>query len=94
MSKGKGQPAMEHNWFPLEFQLPDEKDAFRTAQKCYQSKIQYLANAICSKDVVSATIYIMSKIPFCSCKFDMGISYTPIFRSESVVYKITNSRFQ
>ena len=26
MSKGKGQQAMEHNWSPLEFQLPDGKD--------------------------------------------------------------------
>ena len=40
MSKGKGQQAMEHNWSPLEFQLPDGKDALQTAQKCYQSKIQ------------------------------------------------------
>ena len=32
MSKGKGQQAMEHNWSPLEFQLPDEKDALQTAQ--------------------------------------------------------------
>ena len=24
---------MEHNWFPLEFQLPDGKDALQTAQK-------------------------------------------------------------
>ena len=36
MSKGKGQQAMEHNWFPLEFQLPDGKDTLQTAQKCYQ----------------------------------------------------------
>ena len=33
----------------------------------------------------------MSEIPFCSCNFDMGISYTPIFLSESIVYKITIS---
>ena len=26
-----------------------------------------------------------------SCNFDMGISYTPIFLSESTVYKITDS---
>ena len=30
MSKGKGQQAMEHNWSPLEFQLPDGKDALQT----------------------------------------------------------------
>ena len=40
MSKGKGQQVMEHSWFPLEFQLPDEKDALQTAQKCYQLKSQ------------------------------------------------------
>ena len=27
----------------------------------------------------------MSEIPFCSCNFDMGISYTLIFLSESIV---------
>ena len=42
MSKGKGQQAMEHNWSPLEFQLPDGKDALQTAQKCYQSTERYL----------------------------------------------------
>ena len=26
----------------------------------------------------------MSEIPFCSCNFDMGISYTPVFLSESI----------
>ena len=31
---------MEHNWFPLEFQLPDGNDTLQTAQKCYQLKIQ------------------------------------------------------
>ena len=50
-----------------------------------------LTNVICSIHVVSATIYIMSEIPFFSCNFDIG---TPIFLSESFVYKITNSRFQ
>ena len=25
---------MEHNWFSLEFQLPDGKDTLQTAQKC------------------------------------------------------------
>ena len=40
MSKGKGQQAMEHNWSPLEFQLPDEKDALQTAQKCYQGRLK------------------------------------------------------
>ena len=29
MSKGKGQQVMEHNLFPLEFQLPDGKDALQ-----------------------------------------------------------------
>ena len=29
MSKGKCQQAMEHNWSPLEFQLPDGKDALQ-----------------------------------------------------------------
>ena len=75
MSKGKGQQVMEHNWFPLEFQSSDGKDALQTAQK-------------------AAAIYIMSEIPFCPCHFDMGISYTPIFFSESTMYKITGSRFQ
>ena len=27
---------MEHNLFPLEFQLPDGIDALQTAQKCYK----------------------------------------------------------
>ena len=40
MSKGKGQQVMGYNWFPLEFQLPDGKDALQTTQKCYQLKIQ------------------------------------------------------
>ena len=40
MSKGKGQQVTEHNWFPLEFQLPNGKDTLQTAQKCYQLKIQ------------------------------------------------------
>ena len=31
MSEGKGQQVMEHNSFPLEFQLPDGKDIFQTA---------------------------------------------------------------
>ena len=35
---------MEHHWFPLEFQLPDGKDALQTAQKCYQSKKEYDEN--------------------------------------------------
>ena len=43
---------------------------------------------------VYTAIYIMSEIPFCSCNFDMGISYTSIFLSESIMYKITDSRFQ
>ena len=32
MSKGKGQQVMEHNFFPLKFQLPDRKDTLQTAQ--------------------------------------------------------------
>ena len=38
MSEGKGQQAMEDNWSPLEFQLPDGKDALQTAQKCYHDR--------------------------------------------------------
>ena len=34
---------MEHDWFRLEFQLPDGKDALQTTQKCYQLKIQMLS---------------------------------------------------
>ena len=85
---------MEHNLFTLEFQLPDGKDALQTVQKCYRLKFNHFADVICSIHIVSAVIYIMSEIPFCSCNFDMGISYTPIFLSESIVYKITDSRFQ
>ena len=86
---------MEHNLFPLEFQLPDGKDALQTAEKCYLFKMfNHFADVFCSIHVVSTAIYIMSEIPFCSCNFDMGISYTPIFLSESIVYKITDSRFQ
>ena len=94
MSKGKGQQVMEHILFPLEFQSPDGKDALQTAQKWFQLKFNHLANVISSIHVVTAAIYIMSEIPFCSCNFDMGIPYTPIFLSESVVHKVTNSRFQ
>ena len=79
---------MEHNLFPLEFQLSVGKDALQTAQKCYRLKFNHFADVICSIHVVSATIYIMSEIPFWSCNFDMGISYTPICLSESIVYKI------
>ena len=40
---------MEHNLFPLEFQLPDGKDTLQTAQKCYQLKIQSFCRCyICS----------------------------------------------
>ena len=80
---------MEHNSFPLEFQLPNGRDALQTAQKCCQ--LNYFGNVIWSIHVVSATIYIVIEIPFCSCNFDMGISYTLIFFSESIVYSITNS---
>ena len=31
MSKGKCQQEMEHNWFPLEFQLPDSSSSLRTS---------------------------------------------------------------
>ena len=71
---------MEHNSFSLDIQLPVGKDT-----KCYQSKFNHFANVICSIHVVSAPIYIISEIPFWSDNFDMGISYTPIFLSESVV---------
>ena len=30
---------MEHNLFPLEFQLPDGKNALQTAQKCYRLRL-------------------------------------------------------
>ena len=43
---------------------------------------------------VSTAIYIMSETPFCFCNFEMGISYTSIFLSESITYKITDYRFQ
>ena len=32
MSNKKGQQIMEHNLFPLEFQLPEEKEDLQTAQ--------------------------------------------------------------
>ena len=54
MRRGKGEQVMEHSSFPLEFQSPDGKTILRTAQRYYQ-----LFN-----NVVSATIYIMSEIPF------------------------------
>ena len=47
MSKGKGQQVMEHNWFPLEFQLHDGKDALQTAQKYYLKKLIMLPTACC-----------------------------------------------
>ena len=37
-SKERGQLAKGHNSFPLESQLPDEKDIPQTSQRCYQSK--------------------------------------------------------
>ena len=70
---------MKHNSLPLEFQLPDGKDALQDAQKFCQLKFSHFANVICGIHVLSAAIYVMSEIPFCSCDFDMGISYTPIF---------------
>ena len=85
MSKGKGQQVMEHSSFPPEFQLRDRKDTLQTAQKCCQLKLNHFVNVICSIPIVSAVIYIMSETPFCSCNFDMGISYTPIFLSERFV---------
>ena len=33
---------MEHNWFPLEFQLPDGKDALQTAQTAHVFDYLYL----------------------------------------------------
>ena len=54
MSKGKGQQVMEHNWFPLECQLPDGKGALQTEQKC--SQLQML----------SAMMYNMSML---HCRF-------------------------
>ena len=44
MGKGKGQQVMEHNLFPLEFQLSDKKETLQIGQKCYQSKIQSFCN--------------------------------------------------
>ena len=76
---------MEHNSFPLDFKLPDRKDTLQTAQNVIDQKFNHFANAICSIHVVSAPIYIVSEIPFCSYNFDMGISYTPISLSESAV---------
>ena len=76
---------MEHNSFPLEFQLSDGKDTLQTAQNVINKKFNGFVNVICSIHVVSVPIYIMSEIPFCSYNFDMGISYTLIFLSESVV---------
>ena len=69
MSKGKGQQVMEHNSFPLEFQLPDgkDKDILQTAQRCYlfialiQSSV-ILHNIIYSIHVVPTIIYIMIEI--------------------------------
>ena len=79
MSKGNVQEVMDHNSLPLEFYLPDGKDAQQTAQKCYQLKINHLANVIYSIHVVYSAIYIMNEIPFCFCNFDIGKSHTPIF---------------
>ena len=62
MSKGKGQRVMEHNSFPLEFQVPEEKDTVQTAQKCYQLKIQSFCR--CCLYVITAATYIMREIPF------------------------------
>ena len=84
---------MEHNWFPLKFRSSEGKDALQTAQKCCQ-KFNHFANVICSIHSISAVIYIMSEISFCSCNFDMGIPYTSIFFSESIMYKIIDCRFQ
>ena len=60
MSKGKCQQVMEHNWFPLEFQLPDRKDALQTAQKCYQLKIQSFCKLMLS------AVYMLLPPPFIS----------------------------
>ena len=58
MSKGKGQQVMEHSSFPLEFQLPDEKDIRQTAQRCYQLKIQSFSKY--------SAAYMLSPPPFIS----------------------------
>ena len=56
--------------------------------------LQMLSAVYIHIHAVSASIYIMSEIPYFSCNFDMGISYIPIFLSESIMYKITDFRFQ
>ena len=58
-------------------------------------KFQYFANTVCSIHALklSATIYAMSEVHFCSCNLDMGISQTPVFLPESVLYNITDFRF-
>ena len=52
---------MEHNSFPLEFQIPDGKDTLQTAQNVINQKFNHSADVvICSIHVVSAPIYVMS----------------------------------
>ena len=71
-----------------------EKLKFRGFTKAFKNFVKYIIAFIFAKiNVVSAAIYIMSEMPFSSCNFDMRISHTRIFLSESVVYKITNYRF-
>ena len=57
MSKGKGQEVMEHNWFPLEFQLPDGKDVLQTAQKMLSIKNSIILQML-------SAVYMLSPPPF------------------------------
>ena len=94
MSNGKGQQVMEYNWVPLEFQSSDRKDALQTAQKRCQLKIQSFCKCYLQYTCrLRRRLYHEWNTLF-SCNFDMGISYTPIFLSECIMFKITDSRFQ
>ena len=85
---------MEHDLFPLEFQLPDGKGTLQTAQKCCQLK-RHSPNCTKMLSIKNSVIFqMLSAVYPALLLFDMGTSYTPIFISESVVYKIINSRFQ
>ena len=67
-----------------------EKTPSKLHKNVVNQKFNYFANVICSVLAVSAAIYIMSEIPFCSCNFDMGISYTSVF--EGIITQLQNKK--
>ena len=56
-SKEKGQQVIDHNLFPLQFQLLDGKDALQTAKKMLSIKISIILQIL-------SAVYMSSPLPF------------------------------